>query len=161
MTPFNPYDLDDIPAELAAYYERLTQELAENREQLLATREERWRYPHFDPEGLVLDAANPADREHPYFALLAHLLAETFVPYAEGHAGDLGLVGVVGPVVVLHKSARCGDCQGAVMTGLGVQAFLRRYFENPHLQVVALDDEAIRSPLPLSDLVGAALAQLR
>lgn len=159
--PFNPYELGDIPADLAARYDQLARELLASRERALAARDQRWIYPAFDPEGLVLDAAHEADRAHPYFALIDSLLQQTFVPYAAGHDGDLGLVGIVGPVVVIHKTAGCGDCGGAVTTDLGIQAFLRRYFENPYLLVIALDDDAIESPLSIEELVGAAAAQLR
>ena len=161
MSAFNPYELADVPPELASHYDRLARELVESRERAMAGRESRWVYPAFDPRGLVLDAANDADRRHPYFALIDGLLRETFVPYAEGHNGDLGLVGIVGPVVVIHKSAGCGGCGGAVTTDLGVQAFLRRYFENPDLLVIALDDDSVESPLSIEELVGAASARLR
>lgn len=161
MATFNPYELSDIPPDLAARYDQLARDLIASRERALAERDERWVYPAFDPAGLVLDAVNAADRAHPYFALIDGLLRQTFVPYAEGHDGDLGLVGIVGPVVVIHKTAGCGDCGGAVTTDLGVQAFLRRYFENPDLLVIALDDDAIESPLSIEELVGAVSARLR
>ena len=161
MTTLNPYELGDIPPELAERYEQLARELATSRERAVAQRDDRWVYPVFDPEGLVLDAANEADRQHPYFTLIDGLLRQTFVPYAEGHDGDLGLVGIVGPVVVIHKTASCGECGGAVTTDLGVQAFLRRYFDNPDLLVIALDDDAIESPLTIEELVAAASARLR
>jgi Fe-S cluster biogenesis protein NfuA len=161
VSDFNPYELGDIPPETAALYSQLAENLSLARERHLANRESRWRYPSFDPEGLILDAANDSDRANPYFERIRTLLADTFVPYAEGHDGDLGLVGIVGPVVVIHKTAGCGDCGGAATTDLGVQAFLRRYFENPDLVVIALDDDAIESPLSIDQLVGVASSRMR
>ncbi|MFN8532131.1 MAG: hypothetical protein U0556_01115 [Dehalococcoidia bacterium] len=161
MSEFNPYELGDVPAETAQLYAQLARDLIASRERLLTERPDNWVYPTFDPEGLVLDSASDVDREHPYFSQIESLLRETFVPYADGHDGDLGLVGIVGPVVVIHKTAGCGDCGGAVTTDLGIQGFLRRYFENPDLIVIALDDDAIESPLSIEELVGAASARMR
>ncbi|MCS7001820.1 MAG: NifU family protein [Dehalococcoidia bacterium] len=157
----NPYELGDAPRDLVERYTRLAMDLAASRQRALATRDPQWLYPTFDPSGLVLDAANDNDRAHPYFALLDRLLGETFGPYAAGHDGDLGLVGVVGPAVVIHKSAGCGTCGGTVTTDLGVQSFLRAYFQNPDLVVIALNDDDVEAPLSIEDLVGSTAFRRR
>lgn len=158
---FNPYELSDAPIETQEFYAKLAKDLIDSRMEALANRDPSMLYPVFDPAGLVLDSANEADRQNPYFQHTQQLLNKTFVPYAEGHDGDLGLVGIVGPVVVIHKTAGCGTCGGAVTTDLGVQAFLRSYYGNPELIVIALTDGDIESPLTIEELVGAASSRMR